>query len=115
MDTTSSAGAGFGALGAQSRQYAYRRAESKDFSLEIGKDVLWIFLEGLLNALKRLDKIAVTGGLVFSMLGAWELSRPMSFLEKPHGRPHVVDIMSQCVLEVRNARRLWNRYDRQSR
>jgi hypothetical protein len=65
--------------------------------LEIGQDVLWTFLEGLLNGPEGLDRIAVTGGRVSGMMATGEISQLMSLFEKLHGKSDAVSIMAQCV------------------
>lgn len=73
--------------------------------LDIGRDVIWSFLEGILRGPRGLDRIVVSGSGEPSCCAAWEASenwawdfcRPMNFLGKPRSEPHVVDLMLGCV------------------
>jgi len=69
----------------------------KTLHLDIGKDVPWLFFEGLLNGPEGLDRIVVSGGRSSGAMAAWELSQPINFPGKPYAEPHVISIMAQCV------------------
>jgi hypothetical protein len=70
--------------------------------IDVGRDIIWTFLEGILHGPEDLSRIVVTGCaepdyLAAWRISAWDFSWPMNFLGKPETDPPIMDLLVKCV------------------